>query len=204
MNYAELKLAVTGYLHRTDLTSKVGELIERAEDMLFRRIDVMPTEVSVSGTSTSATIALPSDCDQPLRLTITTDGYEVSLDLFRRPLDGSGPVAAASSFTIEGTNIRLMDAPGAQYSYTLYYLPKMVNLSDSVTTNWLLTSHPDLYMYAAALEGARYVRNAPEVAKLELIVDGSPNNPGLIAQVKGKINRQRYPMTAPLQIKPRR
>lgn len=204
MNYAELKLAVTGYLHRNDLTGVVSQLIERAEDMLFRRIDVLPTEVSVSGTSSSATIALPSDCDQPLRLTITTSGYEVSLDLFRRPLSGSGPLAAASSFAIEGANIRLMDAPGSEFTYTLYYVPKMVHLSDSVATNWLLTNHPDLYTYAGALEAARWVRNAPETQKLEMIVDGSPNNPGLLAQVKGKIMRQRYPLSAPMQIKPRR
>ena len=204
MNYAELKLAVTGYLHRNDLTAVVGDLIERAEDMMFRRIDVLPTEVSVTATSTSALVPLPSDCDQPLRLTITTSGYEVSLDLFRRPLSGSGPLAAAYSFVIEGGNIRLMDAPGSSFQYTLYYVPKMVHLSDSVATNWLLTNHPDLYTYAAALEGARFVRNAPQVSSLEMIVDGSPNNPGLLAQVKGKIMRQRYPLSAPMQVKPRR
>jgi hypothetical protein len=38
------------------------------------------------------------------------------------------------------------------------YYAKIPTLSDSVTTNWLLTYHPDIYLYGALLHSAPYLK----------------------------------------------
>ena len=39
------------------------------------------------------------------------------------------------------------------------YFAKLTKLSNSVTTNWLLTSSPDIYLYGALLQAAPYLQD---------------------------------------------
>lgn len=198
MVYSELKTAVTDYLHRSDLASQVATFIARAELYLFRQLDIKATETSTSGVTSGASIALPSDCAQVTRVSVTTSGVEASLDYFAQPVDYVSGLTAPNYFSLESGALRLHDAPGTGYTYTLYYIPVIAPLSDTVTTNWLLANAPDLYLYAVALEGARYVRNAQEVDKLGPLVNM------LIESVRSKAARRHLPMGGSLQIKPRR
>src|SRR5690606_32381418 len=47
--------------------------------------------------------------------------------------------------------------PDQAYSLRLAYWQGITPLSVSATTNWLLTSHPDLYLYASLLQAAPYL-----------------------------------------------
>jgi hypothetical protein len=51
--------------------------------------------------------------------------------------------------------------PIADSSYTaeLVYYAKLSKLSDSNTTNWLLTAAPDIYLYGALMQAAPYLKD---------------------------------------------
>lgn len=207
MNYAELQAAVIGYLHRTDISVAVVDFISRAEKMLFREIDPNITEVLTTGTTSGSTIPFPADCSQVTRVSVANASGEFSLDYFPSHANYVNAVTSPRHFTLQQDTLVLSEVPSGAYTYKLFYIPKMEALSVSVPTNWLLANHEDIYLYAAALEGARSVRNQPEVEKLELLLFGDPTKPGkpgMIASVRSKVQRAAIPSKGPLQIKPRR
>ena len=55
-------------------------------------------------------------------------------------------------YAVQGSNFRFGPVPDATYSSTLVYWLKVPALSVSNTTNWLLTSHPDAYLYLSCAE----------------------------------------------------
>lgn len=198
MNYSELKTAVTGFLHRTDLGGEVGNFIARAEATLFRELDIKATELAVTGTTTGAVIPLPAGFDRVTRVSITVGGRESSLDYFPKPEEDISTGSTPGFFSMDQNTLRLHDAPGSGYAYKLYYIPVIAPLSESVTSNWLLANAEDLYMYAAALEGARHVRNAALIDRLEALV------PPLLDAVRRADERRAIPLGGALRIKPRR
>ena len=169
MNYSELQTEVANYLHRTDLTSQIPTFIATAEAMMFRELNIKAMEVSVTGTTTGGYSALPSDFGQVTRVSVTIGGSAVALD-YQSP-DYDFTTAYPRCYSIENGQLKLWGTSDGQ-AYTLYYIPAIAPLSVSNTTNWLLTNAQDLYLYAASLEGARYVRNEKEVITLTPLVTG--------------------------------
>ena len=53
----------------------------------------------------------------------------------------------------------MLPAPTADVDLLLTYYAKIPALSDTITTNWLLTKSPDLYLYSALLEATPYLKN---------------------------------------------
>lgn len=195
MTYATLQADIASYMHRTDLTAKIPGFIALAESTLFRELGLKEMDVSVTGTSSGAIIALPSDFDSLSRLTITANGVEKNLDYIARPDDyasGSAPIG----YSQESNQLRLFQA--SDQAYTLYYTATIPALGASVATNWLLDNAPDLYLYASALEAAKWTRDDDHLNKLMGIV------PPLLDSVRRLSERRAKPSRANLQIKPRR
>jgi hypothetical protein len=194
MSYATLKTDVADYLHRSDLTAKMGSLVTLAEANLFRELFVKDTELIVTGTTTNDYADLPADFGKVSRLTATVGDSEYNLD-YKSP-DYSTTLAYPDSYALENNRIRIFGASTGQ-GYTLYYIPKLVPLSDS-TTNWLHDNAYDLYLYATALEAAKYIKDGQEMANLMPVVSN------LIDSVRRASERKGQPATGSLQIKPRR
>jgi hypothetical protein len=76
-----------------------------------------------------------------------------------------------SAWCINGVNIDL-DVPCDQAHTFSFRYRKSFALSDSAATNWLLTNHPDVYLFAALTEAAFFIENpdfmATVQARLEL------------------------------------
>lgn len=70
---------------------------------------------------------------------------------------------APKFFTIEGTQIRFFPAPDTAFTAELLYYA-FTRLSDSATTNWLLTARPDLYLSGALMNAYWYVDQNAERA----------------------------------------
>ena len=81
----------------------------------------------------------------------------------RDQIQGSAP-GIPKYFTIIGNQIRVSPSPDATYTAELVYFAKLDKLSDSVTTNWLLTSSPDAYLYGALMQAAPYLKDDERVA----------------------------------------
>jgi hypothetical protein len=196
MNYTTLQADVADYLHRTDLGTVMPSLIERAEAMLFRELQVKDTAISVAGVTTGEYADLPADFASAQKVTVQYGSVEYSLDYQSQSYNPTG-VAVPQFYALENNQIRIFGA-GTGQAFTLYYIPKIPNLSVSVTSNWLSDSAPDLYLYATALEGAKFIRDDAEINRLNPLVAGALDSVRRLSERKGQ------PANASLQIKARR
>jgi len=194
MTYTTLKTDIAEYLHRDDLTAKIPAFILLAESMMFRAIDLKDMETTEDGVTTGGYADIPADFSSLTKITITTNSVEVTLDYMADPHAVVGSVP--SGYSYEAGQIRLWGAATGQ-AYKMYYKAKLSNLSSTVATNWLLDNGGDLYLYASALEGAKYIKDQTEIAMLSSLVSA------LVASVKSKIERMHYPSSAGLQIRAR-
>ena len=197
MTYSELQTQILAYLHRTDLAAQCPTFISLAEAYLFRDLHVKELQVSVTGTTTGGYGTLPTDFGSVSRVSVTFGNSARSLDYISL---GDAPVATTSAplyYSLENNKLRIWGAADGQI-YTLYYIPAIQPLSVSNTTNWLLENAPDLYVYASALEGAKYTRNAAEEQKLVGVVGSA------LDSVKRFTERRGQPATGSMQIKVRR
>jgi hypothetical protein len=189
--YAELKTALANWSHRTDLTTRLGEFISLAESRINRVIEFSQQEVETTLTATigSRTIALPTGFIAPIELWLTT--WQPRDPLTFVPVDQlpvSITPATPEYWTIDGENVAF-DAP-ANLAYTFSFrYTKTDNLSDTNVDNWLLLSHPDVYLYAALIELAAYIRDVDALAVWKQAYDLA------IAEVNDKEHRTKAKAT---------
>lgn len=187
MNYSELQTALGDWSLRTDLSAFFPTAIELATamfnhgmaDVKALRTRQMVTTVDLS--PSSGVYTLPSDYLQYLRVVEKANP--------RRELDYISPSQAdqiypfqeaglSQSFTIIGSS--LLSYPVSSNDIALSYYQAIPDLSDSVTTNWLLTKQPSLYIHGSLLQVAMYARDdelaARSTAVVTALIDGLNNS----------------------------
>lgn len=170
---AELHTAVANWLNRSDLTSRIPEFISLAEAAFNRNLRTRDM-LSRSTTSTNAQyVALPSDflemlnveltsTDPPKRLLYATSDRS---DDFRQ--QKSNKVGVPIYYTIEGSAIQLNPTPDINYTIQMSYykdIPALSAVADS-GSNWLLETHPDIYLYGALVQASPYLMD-PQSAQM--------------------------------------
>lgn len=200
MTYAALQADVAAYSHRSDLTALITGFIAKAEALLFRELTSTTLEDSATGTTSGATISLPTDYNAILRVELTHNSTKFTLD-YASPngIESLTQTPGVPCFyTLEGNAIRLLPEPADNYQYAVLYEPKLSALSDSNTSNWLLDVAPDLYLVATLAEVGRYTRNQELVAEMQAQI------PVLMDSVKRQDRARKFPKSGGLQIRPRR
>ena len=198
MNYDTLKSAIADYFHRDDLTAQIPGFIALAEAYMFRELNVQEMQTSVAGTTISSGYAtLPTDFAAVSKITVTIGSTTVNLDYMAVPEVFSDVTAYPEFYSLENNQIRIIGS-GSGQAYTLFYTPKILPLSDSVSTNWILDNASDLYLYASCLEAARNTKDAGEVAALTPVVET------VLEAARRFSERRGQPASGSLQIKPRR
>lgn len=197
MTYTELQAEVAAYMHRRDLAARIPMFISLAEAYLFRELQVREKQATATLTTTADYAALPADFSSLSRITVTRDGREYTLDYHAQPETKSSSIALPTAYTLETGKIRIFNA-GTGTVAKMYYVPKLIALSASVSTNWLLDAAPDLYLYASALEGVKYTRDTTEAANLAGLVQGSMDAVRRYIETRGR------PAVGSMQIKVRR
>lgn len=161
----ELQTAVANWLNRDDLTNRIPEFITMAEARLQRdeRVRLL-TQQEFSATSEEE--SLPTDFRELESL--YHDGPTYYGELRTVPADDlsvirsrhSGEAAAPSHVAIvDNSTIRFAPIPDQTYTLEMVYWQTVPHLSDSSDNNWLLTNHPDIYLYATLVETAPYLRD---------------------------------------------
>lgn len=167
--YAELQTAAANWLGRTDLTSRITEFIALAEARINRQIikhrvgQVSTTPLSASG----EWVAVPTDFAAARLLVL--DGSVQRVLEYKPPerLLLDHPSVSANMprwFTIHGMEFQLRPIPDGAYTLILYYYKKVTPLSGGAPTNWVLTNHPDLYLYGTLLEASPYLEDTAQAA----------------------------------------
>ena len=180
--YATLQTAVANWLDRSDLTDRIPEFIALAEARMNRtlRLSIMLNvdETTLGGATAlvagTRDYALPSGylqmVDFHLRTSpITTLSYLTPENMNRMWAGSQGgkPLAyTIFSDNASGTpikSVRLGPSPGSAYDYSIMFYKKIDALSDSNTTEQMLTNNPDVYLYGALLEAEPFLMNDQRV-----------------------------------------
>lgn len=172
-NYSELQTAVANWLDRSDLTARIPEFIDLAEAQLQDDERVRKLKVNPSFAVASEKTNLPSDFDHIE--TIYHDG-----PTYWGPLDNVG-IAVLSEMKasiedvgvprayaiIDGQQIWVSPEPDGSFDLVLAYWLDIPKLSGTQTTNWLLTDHPHVYLFATLMEAEPFLKHDERIATWE-------------------------------------
>tara|TARA_R100001015_G_scaffold18486_2_gene11759 strand:- start:6861 stop:7490 length:630 start_codon:yes stop_codon:yes gene_type:complete len=162
--YANLKTEIANYLNRSDLTEHLDTFIDLAEarhsrDLRVREMESIDTSITtVAGTQS---YDLPTGYLE-MRYVLfqsspyTQLNYTAPADFFRVHNVGVG-TGSPSNYTIVGDKLFLGKTPDSATTLELGFFKKPTALSDSNTTNSILTNLPDLYLYASLAETAPFL-----------------------------------------------
>ena len=170
--YTGLQASIASWLHRSDLTAIIPDLIVLAEARLARdlRLRKMVTTTTSSTVASTQGITLPADFLEIENLSVLTNPQRNPLYMNIEALNVKFPAGTAngtpSFYTLEGDQILFGPTPDAVYSINLMYYARLAALSVT-PTNWLLTAHPNIYLFAALAEAGDYTANDEAVTKWE-------------------------------------
>lgn len=162
--YAQLKTAVADFLDRDDLTSVIPTFIQLAEAQINRDVRHWKMEKRASGQQSGGDeyMQIPSDWMETIRFHVTGSGTS-PLDLISRKAMEDKRAGAEDAtgtpryYAHADSQFQLYPTPSADTDTELLYIAKTEALSDSNTTNWLLSEAPDVYLYGTLLHSAPYL-----------------------------------------------
>jgi hypothetical protein len=157
--YQELQDAGANWLHRSDLTARTPEFIALAEAKMSRLLKTAEMEATATLTSTagSPAVALPSGFVTARRVRINVGITQDLPILALSPSLDYGQSGTPQAVSIQGSNLILKPSPAAAYMLTLDFLGKFTPLSSEHPTNWILISHPDVYLYGMLAHSAPFL-----------------------------------------------
>jgi len=169
--YAELRAAIINWSNRGDskFANAVPDFVRLGETRLFRmlRLSTMIKSDTLTTTPAVRTISLPADWLQFKALRTDRGPLEY------RPVD---EIYAARDpwqgvYGIEGAQLVLGATPDAVEPIEVRYYARPVALQGDGDTNQLLVASPDLYLFAALIEGAVWQKNPDEAGRFGALLD---------------------------------
>jgi len=168
--FAQLKTAAANWLDRSDLTDRIPEFIALAEARFNRELrtrDMETVSTAISTVAGTREYSLPTGFVQMKEFHLSTDPLTplayITPEMMTRLWAGSAQ-AKPQVFTIIADNVRLGPAPDAVYTTSMLYYKTFTALSDSATTNDMLTNNPDVYLYGTLLEAEPFIMNDQRIA----------------------------------------
>lgn len=164
-DYASLKTEAATWLARADQTSNIDTFIDNFEAWFNRSARVRQMVTSTTSlTISSGVITNPTDWLEWKNIRVTTvpithveiyteetGDYQIEDGQTGRPLRA----------IVRGDTTILRPTPDStSYAYEAVYYQKLTALSGSNTTNWLLTSHSDIYLYGTLWQACMLLQDA--------------------------------------------
>lgn len=173
--YSELQASVASWLERSDMTTVIVDCIALAEARLNRELGPVETDASLTGTVDSRSLDISAlSLVEPIELWVANPSNEDEREVQQQSpstmayADTSGP---PQQWVMASTSALKLDRPCDQaYAFRFHYRQRFA-LSDSATTNWLLTNHPDIYLAASLMWGAGYQEAFPNGAMWKGVLD---------------------------------
>jgi hypothetical protein len=169
-NYGELATAVGDMTNRTDLGAYVPDFVVLAEARI-RRSDVERT-TDLELTLAAAEVSLPVDFKRMNALYYQGGSRYGDIDLVpinrlaEYSRDGVSGIPLAAAILQSGDTsykLRVSPAPDSATAYVVRaeYVQTFTPLdpANSASTNWILTSYPDVYLYGALCETAPFLKD---------------------------------------------
>jgi hypothetical protein len=170
VNYAELKTDIADWLNRADLTSRIPSFIRLAEARFNRDLRVRQMVKRSVATLEDGYITLPTDWLEAKNIQINY-GYgprkleyvtlEQADDLRLKRGDVAGD---PRYFNVTGNQLEIIPKPSDEAEIEMTYYGKITALSDENTSNWLLETWPDMYLYGSLAHTAPYLKDDERVS----------------------------------------
>lgn len=169
MTHAQLKAAIASWLKRSDLTSIIPTFIQLAEARISRELRLRSQITFTTLTASSGSASLPVDFLEFKALVYADDATPIRVGSLeqvltdRARIDGYRPKFCV----VTGDAIQFGPSADSTYSITAAYYAKFDALADDGDTNWLLTNHPGVYLWAACSEASPWMVNDERVVVWE-------------------------------------
>src|SRR5687768_4734499 len=151
--WTELKSTLANWLNRDDLSAtEIPEAIALAERRFQRTLFSPERETEATLSASAETVALPADLWGIRAAYLASDPRVVLEPMTLAELRNTYSAATTGkpqNYAIRGESLVLGPAPDAACSIKLTYIQTIPALGAGLATNWLLTDHPDLYLYGA-------------------------------------------------------
>jgi len=160
--FAELKASIADWLNRSDLTAVIPDFITLAERQMEREVRHYKMIERSNANLDSQYSQVPTNWLETIRFTLNTGDTRrlemVSIDdLSARRAAGLDTSGKPKYYAHVGDTFELHPTPDTSYATELVYYEKIDPLSDSNTSNWLLETAPDAYLYGALVQAAPYL-----------------------------------------------
>ena len=164
--YSGLKTALANWLNRTDLTSEIADdFIKLAEGDFNAKLRIRQMEQIDTVTIDSEAVAVPTGFIGVRSLYILASSTKYALKYITPSnmfdIKAGSTTARPRVYTIQSDDaaetLRFGPAPDASYTGYLSYYKSFTPLSDTATSNYILTSHPAIYLYGSLFHAANFL-----------------------------------------------
>lgn len=165
-NYSELKTAVSTWLNRSDITSRIPEFITFAESGIGRDVRVRQMEKRATASISTEYVDMPTDFILQRNIQLNTTN-QCRLKFYTpEQMDMYNPSQTTGQpkvYSIIGTEFQFKPIPDTTYTAEIAYFARFSSLSGDSDTNWLLTNQPEIYLYGALLASAPFLEDDPRI-----------------------------------------
>lgn len=158
-SYTTLASEIGEWLNRTDLNDRIAGFVRLCEARLNRLLRTPDMETTATFVASEEDTALPLDflAMRSLYIEGTPDRplNEYSPNSIARAYNGSTGIPVG--FTVFSGILRLVPPPAGDTTLQMVYFARIDPLSDSSPSNWLLSAHPDIYLYGSLLCATAFI-----------------------------------------------
>lgn len=170
-NFTGLRTSVADWLHRSDLTNTdIGNFIFLAEAEFNTEMRNRNMEARTTIGVTTGYLPHPADWQEWKTIVLVQGSQRFTLDpiseeeatlLYGRTADDTMP----RGYVVQNGRTYIYPSQAVtSYTYETVYYQGIPNLTGSATTNWLLNSYPQGYLYASLLQASAFAGNDERVA----------------------------------------
>lgn len=182
-----LKTSIADYLDRTDVSPNIEIAISLAEARFNRELRTLDMEKYEDLTLTDGEVDLPSDYRSWRAVVAQISPLRILSYMSASGLRDAYTIVESgypNNFSIERG--KLVVRPTTSTSVRLVYYSNIEALSVSNTSNWLLATHPNAYLYASLLEMALLLRDSELGATMEALTSR------IIAEIMAEDEQARF------------
>ncbi len=164
--YTELKASIANWLNRSDLTSEISDdFIKLVEADLNAKLRIRQMEQIETITIDSETETVPTGFIAVRSLYILSNGTKYHLNYISPAslisIKGGSTSGLPRTYTIESDNgteqFRFAPAPDSSYTGYIQYYKAFTPLSSANASNYILASHPAIYLYGTLFHAANFI-----------------------------------------------
>ena len=164
--YTELKASIANWLNRSDLTSEIADdFIKLVEADLNAKLRIRQMEQIETITIDSETETVPTGFIAVRSLYILSNGTKYHLNYISPAslisIKGGSTSGLPRTYTIESDNgteqFRFAPEPDSSYTGYIQYYKAFTPLSAANASNYILASHPAIYLYGTLFHAANFI-----------------------------------------------